>query len=114
MSAYRKLITGALAAATIAGGVLAASAPAEAQWRGRGAHHYRGGGWGGPGIAAGVVGGLALGAIAAPRYYGHGYGAGYGYAPAYAASPYHCYNQRRPAYDPWGNFAGYRLVRVCR
>ena len=75
-------------------------------------------------IAAGVVGGLALGAIAgsaaanANSGYG-GYGGGYGgyAAPAYAPpAPVYdggCYFTRQATYDPYGNFAGYRRVRVC-
>jgi hypothetical protein len=46
----------------------------------------------GCGIAAGVVGGLAVGAAIAsgPRYYGPGYAydPGYGYAPGYAYDSY--------------------------
>ena len=68
-------------------------------------------------VAAGVLGGLAAGAIvgsaaanAAPSY-------GYGYpAPAYAPAPVYdggCYFTRQATYDPYGNFAGYRRVRVC-
>jgi hypothetical protein len=49
----------------------------DVRWRGR---------WGGA-VAAGVIGGLALGALAAtPGYYGYGYApyhSGYGYAPTY-------------------------------
>jgi hypothetical protein len=116
MSVIRKTLTGALAAATLTAGIIAASAPAEAQWR-RG--HHRGG-WGAP-VAAGVIGGLALGALAAqaaqPRYY---YAPGYTTYPAYGYGAYHypaytrtCWRQRQPAYDRWGNFVGYRSVRVC-
>jgi hypothetical protein len=69
-----------LAAATIAVGSLAASSPAEA----------RRGGWVGPAI----VGGIALGALAAasaPRY-GYAYGPGYGYHGAgyYGGGYYGC------------------------
>ena len=109
MSTFRRTMTGVLAAATIGAGIAASTTSADAQWR-RG--HHRGG-WGGP-VAAGVIGGLALGAIAAqaaPRYHYPAYG--HGYAPAYAAPHYSCFRQRRPAYDHWGNFAGYRVVRVC-
>ena len=63
-------------------GVLAvvSATPSQARWYGRG------GGWGGA-IAAGIIGGLALGALAStPHYYG--YGPGYGYAP-YAYGPYY-------------------------
>lgn len=67
-------------------------------------------------VAAGVLGGLAAGAIvgsaaanAAPAY-------GYGGYPAYAPAPAYdggCYFTRQATYDPYGNFAGYRRVRVC-
>ena len=116
MTFLRKTVIGGLAALTLAAGVTALSAPAEARWHGRG--------WGGPGVAAGVIGGLAVGAFAAQAYnrpyypaYGYGYapsyGSGYGYAPAYSYG-HGCFNQRRPAHDRWGNFVGYRFVRVCR
>ena len=97
MSKLGKVITGAVAAVAIGASMIAASAPAEAGWRGRG-------GWGGPALAAGVIGGLAFGALAAqarPRYYA---------APVYGG----CFDQQRAVYDAWGNFAGYRVVRVCQ
>jgi hypothetical protein len=52
----------------------------DAQWRGRR------GGWGGA-VAAGVIGGLALGAIASAPYSYYGYGPSYGYAPYYGYAP---------------------------
>lgn len=100
MTFVRKTITGAVAALTIGASLAATATDASAGWRGR--HHHRGG-WGAP-VAAGVIGGLALGALAAnagPRYYG---------AP-YAPAP--CYRERRPVYDAWGRFLGYQAVRVC-
>jgi hypothetical protein len=60
-------------------------------------------------IAAGVVGGLALGAIAAGAagaYGGPGYGYGYG---AYGGAS--CI-ANQAIYDGWGNFQGYRRVYV--
>ena len=69
----------------------------------------------GLGIAAGVLGvlGAAAAASAAPAYPAY---PAYGY-PAYGA-PYYaapaCYITRQPAYDPWGNFAGWQRVRVCQ
>jgi hypothetical protein len=91
-----RTFTASLAALSLAS-VLAAASPASAGgWN----HH-----WNGP-LAAGVVGGLALGAIA---------GAGYPSAAYYYDPPVYegCYIARRPAYDGWGEFVGYRRVRVC-
>ena len=122
MNAYlRKSLTGAVAAAGLAATVLVTSAPASAQWRG-----HRHGGWG-PGIAAGVVGGLALGALAAgaarpaygypaPVYVDPGYypapapvyaDEAYGYAPT-------CRRVWQPVYRSDGHYIRDRLVRVCR
>ncbi len=95
----------------------ASSTPASAQWRG-----HRGGGWG-PGIAAGVIGGLALGAIVAGSAR-----PAYGYAepayvepqpyyprPAYAQEAYGPVYHRewRPVYRVDGSYVRDRLVRVC-
>ena len=62
-------------------------------------------------IAGGLLGGVAAGAIisgAGPGYYGPG--------PVYAQPVYGpppgCI-ERRPVYDTYGNFAGYRPVRIC-
>lgn len=105
----RKSMAGALAALTIGATVAASVTPAAADWRGHrggwGGGHHRG--WGGP-AAAGIIGGLALGALAAnagTRYY----------EPAYAAPVYggDCYQQDRPTYDRWGRFIGYRAATVC-
>lgn len=69
----------------------------------------------GPAIAAGF-GGLALGTIlgatmaqpqpvyAAPRPV---------YVEAPPPPPPHCWMERRPLYDEWGNVAGFRPRRVC-
>lgn len=80
---------------------IALSDTANAHWRGRGF------GWGGPAF----VGGLALGALAAPRY---GYGYGYGY-PAYGAGYYggDCFMRRRiVGYTPYGRPI-FRVRRIC-
>jgi hypothetical protein len=81
--ALKKSGMAALAAATVAVGSLTVSSPAEA----------RRGGWVGPAI----VGGVALGALAAasaPRYgYAYGYGPSYGY--------YDC-PRRVVGYNAWG------------
>jgi hypothetical protein len=69
----------------------------EVRWRGRR--------WGG-GFAAGVIAGMALGAIASSSYsYGYGPGYGYGYAPygygygpgyGYYGGGYGYYGKQRP------------------
>lgn len=123
---------------TAFGGMAASTTPAEAgsrtgTWRyynptGYGyGHGYGGryGGWrrhnNGGAVAAGLIGGLAIGALAAsaayPAYgYGYGdpygsagyypaYGSGYGYGPA-------CYTVRRRYVDAWGGVV-IRRVQVC-
>ena len=98
-STLKKSLAGGLAGLTLFTALAVSATPAEAWWR-------RGGwGWGGPAIAAGVIGGLALGsAIAASNrpYYG----------PAYYDGPY-CHPARVPVYDGYGRFAGYRMARGC-
>ncbi|MBX3525951.1 MAG: hypothetical protein KF904_07085 [Rhodoblastus sp.] len=92
MTRSRKIITASIAALTIAGAVSATATPAAA-W---GHRHHGGWGWGGPAIAAGVIGGLTLGAMAAAAQ------------PAYATCV-----QRTAVYDDWGRFRGYRRIRVA-
>jgi hypothetical protein len=91
-ASLRKPIAGALAAAALVGTLAVSTTSAEARWRR------------GPGIAAGVIGGLALGALAAgaarPYYYG---------GPYY----YGCHLERQPVYDAWGRFRGWQRIRVC-
>ncbi|MBV9557377.1 MAG: hypothetical protein JO254_09875 [Pseudolabrys sp.] len=92
-----KTLTALAVAATMAIGAVAAPPKAEAR---------------GGAIAAGVIGGLAAGAIigsaARPYYYGPGYGY---YGPAaYAYGP-GCYWHRERFWDGWG--WRIRRVRVC-
>lgn len=99
----RKTLTATLAALTIGATVLASSSPASAgYWRHR--HHHGGA------VAAGVIGGLALGALAAsaarPAYAAPVYGA---YEPVYAPE---CYTVKRRVVDGWGNVY-VRRVRYC-
>jgi hypothetical protein len=107
----KKALIGGLAALTFGLSIAETSAPAMAlglrggAYRGGGFHggYYRGGrgyGWG----AAGLVGGLALGAAAAGAY-----GYGYGYPGYYGAG---CIRQR-PVYDAYGYFRGYQPIQVC-
>jgi hypothetical protein len=122
MSTLRKTMTGVVAALAFAGPLALASTEASAAGRWR--HHHGGGNWAGP-MVAGLIGGLALGAIASSasrRSYGD-YGSSYyptgGYHPAagyYGEAGYgavSCVKQRRPAYDEWGRYIGHQKVRVC-
>ena len=98
MTRTRKIITASLTALTLGVGIAASSTPAAAwgcgPWGcgGGWGHHY---GWGGP-AAAGLVGGLALGAIA---------------AGAASAAPSCVADQ--PVYNRYGNFVGYRRVATA-
>ena len=69
----RKPLAAAVAALMLGGAAVASATPASAGGWGYHRHHY-GWGYGGGALAAGLVGGLALGAIAAsaaqPTYYG--------------------------------------------
>ena len=102
MSSFlKKSVAGGLMALTLVGAVATMSAPVQAREGGA--------------IAAGVIGGLALGAIAGSAAANQG-GYGYGY-PAYAApAPVYgggCYFTRQPVYDEYGEIIGRRRVRVC-
>lgn len=97
-----KLAALALAGATI----LASAGTADAGWRGRG-HGWGGPGWGpgyyyapryrnnGAAVAAGIIGGLAVGAIAAQAY-----------------NQPRCWYQPQTFYNSWDQ-PYYRNVRVC-
>ena len=101
----RKLVIGGIAAVTIAGSLAASAVSADAAprghgfggHRGHGGHHghyrhHRGGGWVGPAI----IGGLALGALAA--------------APAYGPR---CWIEPQRVLNRWGQPV-VRNVEVCR
>ena len=92
MNAFsKKALTGAAGAIALAGALAASAAPAEARSR----HH---GAWIAGGVAAGLIGtALVANAYAAPAY-------------GYAAT---CWREARPMYDRFGNFLGYRRIRVC-
>jgi hypothetical protein len=93
-----KIMTGIAAVAAVTLTLVAAPQEAQARWR----HHHGGG------VAAGIIGGLAAGAIigsAANGYYGPGY-----YGPAYAYGP-PCYWSRERVWTGWG--WRWHRVRVC-
>ncbi|WP_262030244.1 hypothetical protein [Microvirga sp. Mcv34] len=133
MSRFKVILVAGCAALTMSG-VAAVWAPAQAgestgRWRdgsyvtpygivrpdygyGYRPYHHRGPDAGGA-LAAGVVGGLALGALAARPAYGYparpAYPAYYG-SPAYEAPP--CYTVRRRFVDEWGRVV-IRRDQVC-
>jgi len=94
VSIARKTLATGLAALTVGLCVATTSTPASAQW-----------GWG---FGAGLLTGAAVGVLATRPYYYPPYA--YGPGPAYYPG---CGWRRQPAYDPYGNFVGYRSVRVC-
>jgi hypothetical protein len=95
-----------LAAATVAGSLAATTSPADARWRGHG----------GGALAAGIIGGLALGALAGnaygyygpPAYYGPVYGPVY--RPVYGPR---CWIRHRAFINRFGHRV-VRPVRICR
>jgi hypothetical protein len=92
MNTFKKIATGTLAALTFGITLAATSAPAEARW----------------GRNAALFGGLAVGALAV--------GAIAHAAPArggYYVSGGSCWTEKRAVYNSWGDFAGYRRIRVC-
>jgi hypothetical protein len=106
MKPFRTFVIGLSSAALLTAGLISTTQTAQASdW------DHRGGGGGA--IAAGIVGGLALGALAAgayssPRYYG---GPAYYDAPPYGPE---CYWTVRNVYDEYGYYLGRRRVHVCR
>ncbi len=87
----KKALTGAMGAIALAGAMAASAAPAEAR-SGRNAA------W----IAGGVAAGL-LGAAVVSNAYAH---PTYSYAPS-------CWRERQQVHNRFGEFVGYRSVRVC-
>ena len=99
----KRMLTMAVATATIAVSLAASAGDASAQWR------HRGGGWG-PGIAAGILGGAIIGgAIANSRYYAPP-PPGWDYYPSYAepVPDEDCYWARMPIRDAYGNVVSWR------
>lgn len=91
----KKTLTAGLAALTLGGALLATAAPAQAgHWR----HRHHGGA-----VAAGVVGGLALGAIIASQ--------GRAYAEPVYLEP-ECYTVKKRFVNAYGD-TYVRRVRVC-
>ncbi len=102
----KKSLTGALAVLALGTALTATAGSAEARpWR---RHHHHGGA-----IAAGAIGGLALGAILASQYSAHAAPAPR-YAPGYAPAYYggECYLVRKRFVNRFGE-SYVRRVEVC-
>lgn len=105
----RKAFTAILAALAIAGTLAATISDAEAQYRYRRSN--------GGAVAAGVIGGLAAGAIiggalASRPAYADPY---YAPAPVYVAPPPpRCWTERQNVWDPYYGVYRVQRVRVCR
>jgi hypothetical protein len=89
-SIIKKAISAILIASTLGAAAIATSAPASAAYWG----HHRG--YHGGAVAAGVIGMLALGAIAAS-----------------ASTPRQCWIERRAVTNRFGDVIGSRRIRVC-
>ena len=87
----KKFVTATAAALSVAATLALSAAPAEAKFGRKGAF------WGG--IAAGLVGAAIVGGAARAHHGGY-----------YRSS---CWTEKRPRYNRWGNFRGYRYIRVC-
>ena len=110
----RMNLKASVAAVIIGLTTLAAVAPADAQWRGRGGHHrgYNNGG----AILGGLAAGAILGGVIASQnrsygYYDNGYAPVYREAPGYYAGggdrDAYCFS-RYKSYDPRsGTYLGY-------
>ncbi len=86
----KKFVTATAAALSVAATLALSAAPAEAKFGRKGAF------WGG--IAAGLVGAAIVGSAARAHHHGH-----------YR----NCWTEKRPRYNRWGDFRGYRYIRVC-
>ncbi|MDP4594274.1 MAG: hypothetical protein NWT00_06885 [Beijerinckiaceae bacterium] len=85
----KKFVTATIAALSIGATIALSAAPAEAKFGRKGMFFG--------GLAAGLIGA----GIASHHAYGH-YDRGYS-----------CWTEKRPRYNRWGDFRGYRHIRVC-
>ena len=95
MNTFKKIATGTLAALTLGITLAASSAPAEAKF----------------GRNAAFFGGLAVGALAIGAA-SHAYAAP-SYGGGYYVSGGNCWTEKRAVHNNWGDFVGYRRIRVC-
>jgi hypothetical protein len=86
----KKFATAAIAALSVAATIALSAAPAEAKFGRKGAFFGA--------MAAGLVGAAIVGSAARAHHHG-----------SYAD----CWTEKRPRYNRWGDFRGYRYIRVC-
>ncbi len=86
---FKKAATATIAALTIAGTIAMSSAPAQAKFGRNGA--FIGG------VAAALIGGAILSHAHRSHYRGYR----------------DCWTEKRARYNRWGDFRGYRYIRVC-
>ena len=88
-NAAKKFATATIAALSVAATLALSAVPAEAR-NGRNGAFFGG-------LAAAVVGGAILSHAHRSHYRGFG----------------SCWTEKRPRYNRWGDFRGYRYIRVC-
>ena len=98
-TSMKKMLATVLASVTLGVASLAPTAPAYADSTGAAVAA------GISGFALGAMTGGALAQPAPPVYYGAP-------APVYVEPP-HCWRERRPVFDDYGDVIGYRPRRVC-
>ncbi len=86
----KKFATATIAALSVAATLALSAAPAEAKYGRKGAFFG--------GLAAAVIGGAILSHAHNSHYRGH---------------RSRCWTEKRPRYNRWGDFRGYRYIRVC-
>ncbi|MFN4011624.1 MAG: hypothetical protein ACK4K8_16865 [Pannonibacter sp.] len=106
MSAFKRIAAIAMVTASMSAVLMPVSTPAQAR----------------DGFNGAIFGGLAAGALVGGAIAGAGRGYGYAPRPYYEPAPVYvgpryvepdCFISKRPIYNRWGDFVGYRRVREC-
>lgn len=106
MTAFKRIAAIAMVTAGMSAGLAPISTPAQAR----------------DGFNGALIGGLAAGALVGGAIAGAGRGYAYAPRPYYAPAPVYvgpryiepdCYVTKRPIFNRWGDFVGYRRVSEC-